>query len=289
MKIVSDFDGVLTDQTEEGARVLEIFGEMWAALSDISPKEVSALVDKGLREMELEPFGNGWRVKGRLTAFANEDLFIRNNGLAAWMDEHAGKPALQALRLRGVESFMKLAQLAYEKMVSESQAAPKKPMDQQAKEVFDQFLRAGHQVVVVSNSSTSRILDMFHAVGIEAKDHAQDPTARIRVRGGAAKFELGDVSEGFKLGNYFLETSRPRYAAILREEKPDAVIGDVFSLDLALPYFLANSEKSLPPVKLFLRLRPYTPSWAREEACALRGERARVYPIRELTEIPALL
>jgi hypothetical protein len=64
------------------------------------------------------------------------------------------------------------------------------------------------------------------------------------------------------VAGYRVETSRPLYESILKEERPGAVVGDVFSLDLALPLHLSRSGE-LGPVQAFLRERHYTPEWSR--------------------------
>ena len=44
------------------------------------------------------------------------------------------------------------------------------------------------------------------------------------------------------VGGAAIETARPHYENVLREERPDAVVGDVFSLDLALPLALKRED-----------------------------------------------
>jgi hypothetical protein len=221
--------------------------------------------------MDGQPDRHGWMSRGRVTAFANEDLFIRVNGLAACLDQWAyeGQPAarevMQALRTGGFESFFTLAQGAYQQMVRETQSGQMKPIDPKTAPLMQKLLEAGHTAVVVSNSGTDRILDLLQRAGVEAVAHSSDPSAKIRVRGDARKFELAESSRSFQAGGYRVEVARPVYEAILREERPNAVVGDVFTLDLALPLHLARTEPmSFGGMNLFLRTQHYTPSWSKD-------------------------
>ncbi|MCM2279838.1 MAG: hypothetical protein NDJ89_17325 [Oligoflexia bacterium] len=296
MKIVSDFDGVLTDLTEEGHRVREILREELLRVSGRKPAQVDQWLAFADAELDRNPHLHGWKVRGRVTAFANEDLFIRNNGLASCLelwaarDEHGLADLKGALEREGFADFNAFANHCYGMMLKETQAGQIKPIDPQTRGMIEALLGAGHELVVVSNSGTQRILEIFASGGIQAVSHDQDPRARFRVRGGAMKFELGDVSRGFEVGAYFVETSRPHYERILEEERPGAVIGDVFSLDLALPLHLARTRGSaFEGMRLFLRGRHYTPVWSREKVLGSREPAAKLRVLGELSELPAAI
>src|SRR4051794_23825693 len=86
MLIVSDFDGVLTDQTEEGHRVRALFRDELIRRAFRDAATIDRVLERADREMDARPHRHGWRVSGRITAFVNEDLFVRNNALAACLD-----------------------------------------------------------------------------------------------------------------------------------------------------------------------------------------------------------
>jgi hypothetical protein len=67
------------------------------------------------------------------------------------------------------------------------------------------------------------------------------------------------------VGGLRVDVARPDYERVLREERPDAVIGDVFSLDLALPLALKRREPEWRDVRLFWLVLPYTPERMRRE------------------------
>jgi hypothetical protein len=63
--------------------------------------------------------------------------------------------------------------------------------------------------------------------------------------------------------------ARPFYAQVLEEEAPDAVVGDVFSLDLALPLALKRTRPGWRHVRLFWLVHPYTTERMRREIAQL--------------------
>jgi hypothetical protein len=74
---------------------------------------------------------------------------------------------------------------------------------------------------------------------------------------------LGDVPRHFDVGGYRVATDRPHYEQILVDERPDVIVGDVFSLDLALPLELVRrNPAAFGSPRIVLRVRPYTPAWS---------------------------
>lgn len=262
MKYLFDFDGVLTDQTEEAHRVRALFVEQVEQSSGWSSARVLELFSQAEQALDRAPHDHGWRFLGRVSAFANEDLFVRNNGLAACLDDWMaqGKTVVP-----GVKSFSDLSTVAYDAMLAETRSGKLKPIDPVSRTLMEGLLSRGHDIVVVSNSGTDRIVQLLESVGLQPEAHSSNPQARLRVRGDARKFELGSDARVRPVGPYPVDVSRPVYERILREEVPSAVIGDVFSLDLALPLELARSESArFGGLRAYLRVRPYTPSWSRE-------------------------
>ena len=268
MKYLFDFDGVLTDQTEEAHRVRALFVEQVERASGWNQARILELFAHAEQEMDRVPHDHGWRFFGRVSAFSNEDLFVRNNGLASCLDDWMARGKAT---VPGVSSFTDLSSVAYDGMLAETRSGKLKPIDPFSRTLMEGLLSRGHDVVVVSNSGTDRIVQLLESVGLQPEAHASNPRARLRVRGDARKFELGSEIRVRPVGPYPVDVSRPVYERILREEVPSAVIGDVFSLDLALPLELARSESPrFGGLRAYLRVRPYTPNWSREyvQTCA---------------------
>lgn len=292
-KFLFDFDGVLTDQTEEAGRVREIFRSSLMDLANLSSDDADLNLDDAEAEMNRQPWRHGWLVKDRVSAFADEDLFTRNNGLASCLDGWcADRAPLDRIRQNviagGHADFRALAEFAYEEMARETSQGLIKPVDPATASVLENILDRGHSIVVVSNSGTDRIIRILSGCGLSPVAHAENPAARLRVRGSARKFELGEVPHSFSVGSYEVDVARPVYDAILREETPAAVIGDVFSLDLALPLHLARTGV-LPGLKLFLRTRGYTPFWSRNFVSNAKESAASLHLLDDLKSLDKLL
>jgi FMN phosphatase YigB (HAD superfamily) len=268
MRVLSDFDGVLTNLAPEAARVTEIFlDRMWEAdPTDEGP--LPEVLATAYADMEESPERHGWRVNGRITAFANEDGFIRINGLGACLDEQVSRGnrgarvLLAGLAKVGIGSFTGLAQTCYETMVRETAAGKIRPLDPEATAALKALIGRGDEVVVVSNSGTERICQLLRSAGFDPKQDARPGEGKLRVRGNARKFVLGGEPRHFDVGDYRVATDRPHYERILIEERADVIVGDVFSLDLALPLDLARRGSTIGKPRLVLRLRPYTPAWS---------------------------
>ncbi len=276
MKFVSDFDGVLTDLSQEADRVKEIFTLGISRSAGLGDSATSHFLELAESAMRKTPHQFGWYSNGRISAYCNEDGFIRVNALGALLDGWASAPShfseAAEIRLRltktGTATFTDLAQASYHQMVKETASGARHPLDPKTRPVIETLLGRGHQVVVVSNSGTDRILQMLRAVGLAAETA---PGSALRVRGDAQKFVLGNKARTFSVGAYEVDVDRPGYEKILREEKPDVVIGDVFSLDLALPTHLSK-EKEFSGLRPILRKRPYTPEWSLSHLSLIKGK-----------------
>lgn len=291
MKIAFDFDGVLTDQTAEALRTRELFLARLAAVWKLDRGVFQELISLAQTDIENRPFENGWRDRGRITAFAEEDLFVWNNGLAYLLDhwrwEKAEDPRFavlnESLSRHGYTSVIDIAQWAFSAVTQETRSGQHFPLEDEATELLRELLLAGHEVVVISNSGTDRILDILGRAGLDC--HGHDPLVKgtgIRVRGGARKFTLGTEPRRIEIQGVWVDVDRPHYEEILREEDPDYVIGDVFSLDLALPLFLRQKENArVTPV---LRERKYTPMWIRD-----RVQSAGIPTVRNMAELQTLV
>ncbi len=293
MKYLFDFDGVLTDQIAEALRVRDLFEATLYQKSGLHPAEIKNLLTEAYKDLLSFPHKHGWITKGRIAAYANEDYFMQNVGLSLCLDTYAAenhgfaKKLLLTLAIHGFKTYFDISQQAYAKMVAETQANAHKPLDAETKLVFDKILNKGDQIVIVSNSSTERILNMLEAIQVKAVDHTQNQNAPLRVRGSARKFDLHDDKTGFFIGDYWIDTARPSYSKIILEETPSVFVGDVLSLDLATPYFLATQDPDkFGDVKLCLRAHEYTPLWSRD---FIEGHQAKNAHFRVISKLSGVL
>ena len=292
MKFVFDFDGVMTDQTEEATRVKEIFIQKLKDGCGFEGGRVDAMLEQAFSELKRTPQAHGWIHKGRISAYANEDLFMENMGLANCLKKFADdggndfSKARENLKNTDTPNFQTLSLTSYEQMVQETKQDKMKPVDPKMAPLFRKILDAGHAITVVSNSSTSRIIDLLNKEGLEPADFETDPTATFRVRGDARKFDLGDEPHTFTVDTYTVETSRPNFEKIIREEKPNVAIGDVFTLDLSVPIHLARLEpETFGGMHVILREQRYTPDWSKNFMLTSKEENANLHVINDLDRI----
>ena len=263
-----DFDGVYTDPTEEGETCSKYFQDKILAcgLKEVGLDTIES-VDSWMGELRARqatrPFAFGWRSEGRVSAFTFEDPFIRNIGLADFLDylaaegDKKAKAVLVSLKASDkISSFGELSEQAF------LQLKMKKRADPGAKKWVEDAIQKGHEVIIVSNSASEKIEDF-----LDQNHYA--PDARPKVRGGARKFGLGKNPrpillakdmDGQKNGELSADSDRPTYEAALLEIQPDAIIGDVFCLDLTLPIRLKREGKLPFKWGIFYRHRDYTPS-----------------------------
>lgn len=296
MKILSDFDGVMTDQTEEGLHEQKLFRDKIVEASGAPVDTVDALIARAQTELAAWPTRHGWWSMDRVSAYADEDLFIRVIGQAVcmenWADQrlYGAHSVREGLRRSGFESFVRVSDWAYNALVEHTRAGGLQPMDPVVGTVLSDLLAKGHEIVVVSNSSTDRVVALLETLGLEPVRHDDDPNARFRVRGNARKFELGEEPEGFELDGFRFDVARPSYRTILEEERPQIVIGDVFSLDLALPLYLTRQDPdTFSGMQILLRTRHYTPDWSRQICTRTDEQNARLALLDDFAKLPSFV
>jgi FMN phosphatase YigB (HAD superfamily) len=255
-KILSDFDGVWTDPEHEARAVLVRFGEELAQRTERGLGAVLEDLEFFRAHSESEPHRHGWTPGGRLTAYADEDPFLAVSGIASALTSSGGEraaPYVSALARESGVDFMTLADRAFRAVGAVPGVGALLP---EALDVLEALETRGCDLVIVSNSDTSKLVQFFAARGVHA---SPDHGARVRVRGLARKWALGPSDEHIVVRGRRVLVDRPDYRRILDEERPDLVVGDVFSLDLALPFHMRATGASGAPATLVHR-PPQRPS-----------------------------
>lgn len=275
-KIVFDFDGVLTDLTHEAQAVIDLFQSRLGS-------EAKPLLKRVQDTFKTSPLSYGWKMHGRVSAFHDEDLFVQNIATATALDEWDAAETRTLLKKvqdsYGVKDFSELGQQCFDEIVAKTARGEIQPLEAASKNLLNELQEKGFKVVIVSNSGTERIENILKQSQVSLSPH-------LKIRGGARKFELGKQPKKLYFVDREIDIDRPAYLDALMEERPDAVVGDVFSLDLALP--LALSEQSVDgfkPIKVCLRQRPYTPTWTLRNIQAYQPKRARLVAIQKLSQV----
>jgi phosphoglycolate phosphatase-like HAD superfamily hydrolase len=261
MKILSDFDGVWTDQALEAEQVKLFLAAEAARLAGVSAD--AAL--EHFREYEMQvrssPERYGWAPDGRITAYVDEDPFCVPNSIAVYVEEGAEEHTRayrEAILDGGYANLTAFADHCFHTAASEYRQQHPPGLVAGAAEVLHELHGLGAEVLVVSNSPAEKIIGWFTAVGADAGTSREHD---LRVRGQAGKQTLGPTDEAIEVAGRRIFVDRPRYAEVIEEEDPDLIIGDVFSLDLALPHVLRSRGNPKAPRTLVLRRHDHTPAW----------------------------
>lgn len=250
MKLLSDFDGVFTTPEGEAASCAAVLDEMVAD---------DPALERLRREVRQAPHEHGWIVGNAISAFADEDPYIFNNGVVAALYQRGPESVLARLKPM-FPRYSDLSIYCFEEGTRRYRSAHASHAEEQALERVGDWLHRGHQVVIVSNSKTDRIETILRSAGFEPG------RAGLSVRGNALKFRLGDdliqVPEAGLFGDRAVKLRRPNFYEIIESEQPNALIGDVLSLDLALPHALRKNTPKFASLRIILRRRDYTPPWA---------------------------
>lgn len=265
-KIATDFDGVWTDPLEEAGSVRAMLVRETAAFSELPEEHVRADFEDIAELVRAEPHAYGWAPQGRITAYVDEDPFVFCNGLSGWVDRNADRDPRarryrEAILAAGEASLSEFADRCFREGTAAWREANDHALVDGAAEVLAELHGLGAELVVVSNSGPEKIVGWFRAAGVDA---GVEDGAALRVRGNARKFTLGEGDEALTVGDRTVLVDRPHYRAFLEDERPDLVIGDVFSLDLALPHALRGRGADGAPSTLVLRRGTYTPAWVAE-------------------------
>jgi len=261
LKILSDFDGVWTDQAFEAENVkLYLIAEA-ARLARIGADQAHEHFARFERSVKAAPERYGWAPDGRITAYVDEDPFCEANAIAMWIEEARDADTARyrdAVLAGGFASLTSFADDCFMTATSAFRTQHPPALVPGAKEMLESLLALGAEVVVVSNSSSEKIVGWFQQIGVDART---TPGGALRVRGAAQKMTLGATDASISLAGRKIHVDRPKYLRVIEEESPDLVIGDVFSLDLALPHVLRSEGRAFAPRELVLRRHPHTPQW----------------------------
>ena len=272
MKLLSDFDGVWTNPNAEGVAQGEYLDRTLADWTS-DPLRAAEWIRAARRATRREPTRWGWLSNGRISAFADEDPFIQHSALLHYVHDHSTQDAVAGAMRDGAlaEGFADLDVFAnhnHARAVEQVVRQRGPGILPEAAAAGRRLLETGTEIVVVSNSTPDKLLDWFEHANVPRTLHPEYRDGALCVRGSARKFVLGGGARGtLDLGGTAFEIDRPSYEAILLDERPDAVVGDAFSLDLALPLALRRGKEEWKHVRLFWLIHPYTPGWLKDIVC----------------------
>lgn len=264
LKILSDFDGVWTDPSLEAQHVLRRVEAECARLAALEAARTRAHFAAFEQRVRAEPAQYGWAPDGRITSYVDEDPFAIANGIVHYIERaHEAAAALyrDAILGAGHATLHAFADACFVHASERYRAAHPPPLVADTKRTIEELWALGAELVVVSNARTEKIVAWLGAAGVEVG-------AQLRVVGSAGKQVLGPGGDSIEVGGRAVGVDRPRYREILARESPDLVVGDVFSLDLALPHAMRAAGHPSAPRELVLRRHGWTPAWILNERAA---------------------
>jgi len=270
MKLLSDFDGVWTNPAAEARAQGEYLDATlleWTAPA--TRAETAEWLARARAATLADPTRYGWAPGGRLSAFADEDPFSPHSALLHYLhlhrvDDPRAAALCAAVEAHGFADLEAFGGKAHAMGVQRAVATRGPGILPAAADAGRRLLERGVEIVVVSNSGTDKLATWFDHAGVPQRVHPERAKGALCLRGAARKFVLGGPELApVMLGATKVDVSRPYYDAILRDERPDAVVGDVFSLDLALPLALRRREPAFAALRLFWLIHEYTPAWLR--------------------------
>ena len=269
-RILFDFDGVWTDQGAEVIAIRRVFVEEAATLLVESCVDADARFEQFLSAVLSAPHLHGWFPRGMHAAFADEDALLATASVAHWLDQGGSAPGAadwrRAIRAGGFETAMDFANAHFGAGMQQARRLGH-GLVEVAGEVLEALRTRGTEVVIASNSPPGKLKDLFAAIGV-----SEGPG--LRWVGGAKKWWIDDPSLMHVFGDRHVRTDRPFYRAILEEVRPDVVVGDVTSLDLALPAAMRQAGELAPSTRLVLRRTSGSPEWATSQARLAPNARA---------------
>ncbi|MCX7877033.1 MAG: hypothetical protein N2510_00160 [Ignavibacteria bacterium] len=302
-KLISDFDGIWTNQEYEAEYVWNFILKELSDLIGFSQDEVNMLLNQCRKEMSSEPWEYGWFYNGKIAAYFGEDPFGDNNAIFDYINRAASKSSHSRFRQRIYEikqgildkhpSLADFSEYCFREATTDFKRKGKLKPIEKANKIVKELNSSGIEIVVASNSKTEKIEHLFTKAGLKVTNESSVKRGRLHARGGAGKFKIDNnfdvLPESFHItGKFEINLRRPYYYEILKEEKPDYVLGDVFSLDIALPLWLSQNVKDFSGLRVIQKVQPHTPEWVKSYLSS-KELKSKVYLVKSVEEITDLL
>ncbi len=304
MKLVSDFDGIWTDQDKEAKYVHNYIIKKLTQLTKFSAEEIEQLIEGCRKEMDKTPYDYGWMNNGKISVYYREDPFGDNNALFNYIHRSASAKSFSVFRQKlndikkaiiaaGYESAEKFSNVCFAESTKTFKESGKLSPHPHGKATLEKVLKKGVQIVVASNSSTDKIEHLFLKMGKQPSNEKSFKPGHVHARGNSMKFvitpEFDLLPETMKITErYKVQLRRESYYNVIEDEMPDYVIGDVFSLDIALPLYLRLNDKRFEKLKVIQKVHEYTPAWVKDFLGKEEFE-GIAFMIDDISELPDVL
>ena len=236
--LVLDFDGTMTDAEVEGKPYRQGYLEDVSTLSGLPLDEVMTLAAQFDEEVSKNAHQYGWEFNGQIVAPAVVDPYLRMMPVARKIFDHSGTFLYPTDRTRILDGI--LYKYNYPKTANCFRDG--------SRAVLESF--EGSATYVVTNSHTDPVRQKLTSLGAQDDGTCSLQWLVDRVHGSAKKYVIDD---GFTLVDESMELPglprpvwlrRVNYHRVLTQVLADegagfddlVVVGDIFELDLCLPF-----------------------------------------------------
>ncbi len=292
LHLATDFDGVWTRPEREARAVQRTVVREFARLAGWPEAVAARCYRRWMRRVLERPAEHGWRIDGRLSSYVDEDFFALPAAIGQAIADAGEDPEARRLQeaiLREHSSVSAFMDACYHGTCARFRESVEHDLAPGAEEVLRWLLGIGARVTFVTNAPLAKVVDWFACHDLAVAD-ARDPAAAgapLRAYGRAGKQWLGDSLATLEFAGRRVYTDRPAYREILERERPDVVLGDVLSLDLAQPLGLRVAGHPAAPRCVAILHRRHTPHWIR--AAVGPGPGRLDHHLRHIRELPGVL
>lgn len=264
--ILTDFDGVWTDPSDELHAVHEtVVRELIRVTGEPEPTVRSEL-DRFEQSVLSQPVEHGWKIGGHITSYADEDFFGLPAAVGAVMEHGEGETAIrwrEAIHKAGDPHVTAFMDRCFHTTCEAFRESRPHDLAEGAWDVLGELVEDGVRITFATNAPFEKVHQWLGHHGLEvfnARDAEHDEQP-IRAYGRAGKQWLDPDGAAISIADRRVVTDRPQYRAIIEAERPDLVLGDVFSLDLSQAVGMRVEGHAVAPRHVAIFQREHTPRW----------------------------
>ena len=304
LKLITDLDGIWTNQEQEAEYIWEYIIKKLSGITSFSETDIQRILELSKSEMERQPYKFGWMNNGRITAYYCEGPFSDINAVFNYISRAGSinsfsvfKQELaeikKAILGKKYETPEKFAGACFTESAKKFKEAGKLAPNPGAKSTLEKILEKGVDVVIASDSGTEKIEHLCLKLGKKPSNFKSFRRSNLYARANAKRFvispDYAELPETLHIKKYYdVSLRRKSYHNLLLEEMPDYVIGDVFSMDLALPLYLRMHDPNFSKLKIIQKIQKYTPPWVKEYL-GKEEFKGKVYMIDDIKELPKII
>ena len=304
LKLVSDFEGIWTNKEQEAAYVWNNIVKKLSTITRFSEIEINRILDESKSDMDKQPYKFGWMNNGKIAVYYREDLFGDNNAVFNFISRVGSVNSFSVFKQElaeikkcileeKYESAEKFSDMCYMESTKKFKESGKLVPHLNAKTALDKVLEKGVDVVIASNSGTERIEHLCLKLGKKLSNDKSFKRSNVYSLGNAKRYIISqdytELPESLHIKKYYdVPLRRKFYHHLLLGEMPDYVIGDVFSMDLALPLYLRMNDPKFKKLKIIQKVQKYTPDWV-TEYLAKEEFKGKVFMIEDIKELPKII